>query len=183
MITYLPSFAGATISDVLEAKRQIRTPLGAYKNAVKELEQRISADVLDPGAFEEEIDYLWHDVVEPQLGELTSAFQDTRLPRVSAAASGLVKGVLPPGLIFLVGSQAAARGVLTSDDVERIASLVESAGIEPLLTVDSFIGASVAGGVAGAVNGWREAAKSLNAIRNNNLFYLVDTSLSLSRRK
>lgn len=183
MITYLPSFAGATISDVLEAKRQIRTPLGAYKNAVKELEQRISADVLDPGAFEEEIDYLWHDVVEPQLGELTSAFQDTRLPRVSAAASGLVKGVLPPGLIFLVGSQAAARGVLISDDVERIASLVESAGIEPLLTVDSFIGASVAGGVAGAVNGWREAAKSLNAIRNNNLFYLVDTSLSLSRRK
>lgn len=182
MISYLPSFAGASISDILEAKRKIKTPLDAYKDAVKVLEGRIRADALDPGTFGEEIDFLWHDSVEPQLKELTSAFRDTRLPRVSGAVKGAAMGALPPGVIFLVGANVADSPALTPEDLDRMTKLVEGAGIDPLMSTDGLLGASVMGGVVGAVNGWRAAAKSISTIRNNGLFYLVDTNVSLARR-
>lgn len=183
MIAYLPTFSGASISDVLEAKSQIRTPLDDYREAVKDLEQRISSNVQDPKEFKEELDFLWHDRVEKRIQELSKAFQDTNLPRVSAASKRFAGGVIVPGMVFLVGDKVTNEGKLTSEDMETIINAAAGFGVDAWLTPEGAVTASVAGGVIGAVNGWRNATKKLASPRVDGLFYLVETNKALKKRK
>lgn len=182
MISYLPTFAGATISDVLEAKNQIRMPLDNYKQAVKDLEQRLQPSANDPHELKEELDFLWHDHVEPRVKELSEAFQDTKLPRISAASKGFVRGALKPGMVFLVGDKAVSEANLTPEDLERIMNVADGAGITPWLTPEGAATASVASGIMGAVNGWQAATKKLESLKGDGLYYLVDTENALNRK-
>ncbi|MHA2790221.1 hypothetical protein ACXZ66_13950 (plasmid) [Corynebacterium sp. S7] len=182
MISYLPTFSGTTISDVLEAKNQIRTPLDNYKQAVKDLEQRLEPSANTPQEFKDELDFLWHDHVERRVKELSEAFQDTKLPRISAASKGFVRGAIKPGMVFLVGDKAVSEANLTPEDLERIMNVADGAGIASWLTPEGVATASVASGIMGAVNGWRAATKKLDSIGGEGLFYLVDTNNALNRK-
>lgn len=181
MISYLPTFPGADVGDVLEAKSIIKTPLAAYQDAVKELEVRISASAESEDDVDDEITFIWHDHVEPRIQELQRAFTDTQLPRLSATAKGFVKGATPPGMIFMAGTAASEHTELTGRDIEHIATLLEPIGLSAYLTPEAAGVASLVWGVKRAYDGWKSANSALRAVRQDGLFYLVDAQRALDR--
>ena len=181
MISFLPAFPNASIEDVLDARKVIRTPLDEYRLAVVELEAMLHPrDSLD--VDNEALDDLWHDYVEPRVSTVIEALDDTSLSRTwRATKSGLVGGAIP-GATFVVVQAAKAIPGVQPGDIQRVVDLAVEAGMPDLTApIAAAVTTSVAA-ITRAYAGWKSASEARGVVRNNGLAYLADTQHTLARR-
>lgn len=154
LIERLPTFPRASMEDILEARDELADGRVAYRNAVKELADKlISAPFAE--SLPDEIDELWHDSVEPALTDLRKRATATRIAyeagrSLVSSSAGLVGGL-----------------VVTVTSLGSMADLFPSAA------------AATVGGVNVAYAGAREALRARAEVRQYDLVYLHDVNRNL----
>ena len=181
MISFLPAFPDASIEEVLDARKVIRAPLDEYRLAVVELEAMLYPRG-GPRVDDEALDDLWHDYVEPRVGTVIEALDDTSLSRTwRATKSGLLRGAIPGATFFVTQVGDSIPGV-QPEDIQRVVDLAVEAGMPDLSTsIAAAVTTSVAA-ITGAYAGWKGASKAREIVQDNELAYLADTQRALARR-
>lgn len=157
LIERLPTFPGAPMSDVLEARSELEEARIGYRKAVKSLAQGLESAALED-SLPDEIDEMWHDEVQPRLAELRDSVSATRLARESAKDLFNMKGSGPTIAVVVAGLA----------DVTSLLPTAQSAGV-------------AAGSVVWA--GTRQAFKARANKQKHDLVYLLETDRQLDGRR
>ncbi|MCZ4327504.1 hypothetical protein [Brachybacterium paraconglomeratum] len=154
LIERLPTFPGASMEDILEARDELADGRVGYRNAVKELADKLISAPFDE-SLPDEIDELWHDSVEPALVGLRKRATATRIAYEAGKS--------------LISSSAGQVGALavTVTSIGSLTDLFPSAA------------AATTGGVNVAYAGVREALRARAEVRHYDLVYLHDVNRSL----
>lgn len=154
LIQRLPTFPGAPMEGILEARDELAEGRIGYRRALKELADGLKSAPFDD-SLPSELDELWHDTVEPALIELRKRATVTRVAHEAGKD--------------LVSSSSGLVGALavTLTSLGSLADLLPSAA------------AITAGGVNVAYAGARAALRARSEVREYDLVYLHDLNQSL----
>lgn len=163
LVSRLPTFPDARMSDVLALRGDLAGPLGRYRRAVVGLADKLRSQAYDAQASVE-IDDLWRTAVAPSLDELQDELREHSFVRefakqVASTPAAVSAGVASAGVLFM-GMQSVA----------GIESLVAAAG-------------GAAPVVAAALHHGVQAAGARRQIKNtaerHDLFYLHELNRRL----
>lgn len=163
LVSRLPTFPEARMSDVLSLRSDLADPLGRYRRAVVSFADKLRSEAYDTDG-PAEIDDLWRTAVAPTLDDLQDRLREHTFIRefakkIAASPAAVSAGVASAGALFM--------------------------GIQSIAGIDAMLGA--AGGVtpalAAAIHHGIQAAgasrQGQTEIRHDDLFYLHELNQRL----
>jgi hypothetical protein len=121
----MPAFPGASVSDVLDIREELREPLIRFRSAMVDVTQSLAPKAYE-GAFAGEVEQIYVEKVGPALLEISEAVQANRyLRELLGEATTDMKTILTAVLTFgvthtsdmaplIAGSAAAASAAVTA---------------------------------------------------------------------
>jgi hypothetical protein len=125
LMSHLPAFPGASVSDVLDIREELREPLIRFRSAMVDVTQSLAPKAYE-GAFAGEVEQIYVEKVGPALLEISEAVQANRyLRELLGEATTDMKTILTAVLTFgvthtsdmaplIAGSAAAASAAVTA---------------------------------------------------------------------
>jgi hypothetical protein len=105
LISMLPSFSRASVSELIDIRKELQAPLIRFRASVGEMSRTMSSEFYEEG-FDEGIEQLYVEVVAPALLEITETVADSSYLRVLAddvlrSPVGVVNGGIAVGVATL----------------------------------------------------------------------------------
>jgi hypothetical protein len=163
LIDRLPSFPFADMSEVLDIRQELRTPLGRFRRAVSGLSSGVAVPPED-AEFSAALNARWIQEVQPALDEIEERVrQDASLRALT--------GKFTAGVVDPLKSALPAAG---------LGSLSFAAGFGAWMGAAAAIGAA---GVAPAVKAFQERRKAMRDIEKHPYYFLYKTEETVRPRE